>query len=228
MPADVIDLTETVRPPAGATMHVQAWPEMHRAELTLQLSVVEGTLQDFEARLRENGWAEGYRVRQLCGAKLVPGTRYRAVRALQPANRNSQGGSRASRASYSSGSAVVPQQTPRQRTQTYHVTCPVSFDLLAKVIVPEFTTAQGIKEIVDNSVQSLVFLFQIDNLKLSNWQENAQIVIILDLQRRMMRIVDNGGGCVAPSLALDPPHAPTSARCSLTHGLAHAGSTRSR
>jgi hypothetical protein len=72
-----------------------------------------------------------------------------------------------------------------------------SFDLLAKVIAPEFTMAQGVKEIIDNAIQSLIF-FLIDRPNLSDEGWTPQIVIIIDLDcdlhRGRLRIVDNGGG----------------------------------
>ena len=100
----------------------------------------------------------------------------------------------------------------------------MSVDLLTKVIAPDFTPAQGIKELIDNSVQSLVFLFQVDNPGLAS-QEKPQIVILIDLQRGVLRVVDNGGGCapsprLRPGTTLSPSHAQT-----LCVGT---GSTRSR
>ena len=216
---EVINLTDDIVPPRGARIEVYAWPEQGKDAATLTLGVPEGTLEEFEKKLRDKGY-QNYRVRQLSGAALEgPPARYRFVAALPiRKNKASSSGSRAARGGET-------HQTPRQRVK-YQLTCSVSVDLLTKVIAPDFTPAQGIKEIIDNSVQSLVFLFQVDNPGLAS-QEKPQIVILIDLQRGVLRVVDNGGGCTpSPRLrpsttrTLSPSHAQT--LCVAT------GSTRSK
>ena len=221
-----IDLSGNERP-ERATMIVQAWLQKKRSEKKLYLDGPDGTLADFERKLREEGLEEGYRVVQChLHALQPPPARYNTVMALQPTNRSqskaSGGGSRGSRSGDSG-----EHKAPRELT-TLFWNCPVSFDFLAKVTAPEFTPAQGIKEIIDNAVQSLVFLFQIDQPRLMQ-HEKPQIVILIDLQRGALRIVDNGGGCVSRV----PSHAPLpSTRTLLSHACtvygALAGSTRSR
>ena len=49
-----LDLTDNIRPPRRAIIRVQAWPERPggaRPESTLELTTVEGTQDDFQARL---------------------------------------------------------------------------------------------------------------------------------------------------------------------------------
>jgi len=159
----VIDLTGTTRmPPRPATIQVQAWPDKSREATVLELAMAEGTVGDFEAKLAEAGY-EGYRLLQLHGHKLdPPPATYRTVRALQP-SRRSAGGRSASQATQPTQPATTarPSSERRERTKLL-VSRPPSFDMLSKVIAPEFTAAQGIKEILDNAIQSLVF-FSMDH-----------------------------------------------------------------
>ena len=141
-----IDLTDGTgrMPPRPATITVQAWPDKSRKATVLELAMAEGTVDDFEAKLAEMGLREGYRLYQLHGDKLEPQpTTYRTVMALLPSRRSAGGGAR-------------PSSERREPTKLL-VSKPPSFDLLSKVIAPEFTAAQGINEILDNAIQSLVF-----------------------------------------------------------------------
>ena len=57
---EVINLTDDIVPPRGARIEVYAWPEQGKDAATLILKTPEGTLEMFEAKLREQGsgmWA---------------------------------------------------------------------------------------------------------------------------------------------------------------------------
>ena len=149
-----VDLTDNHRPPRRATIRVQAWPNRPggaRPESTLELTTVEGTQAAFQARLDEAGF-EGYRLRQMHGLALEPHALYTLVDALIPAGKKTpkRGGAAASSSPAAHASWRVPatQVPPRQRRPIERIMLTVnpSFDLLAKVIAPEFTMAQGVKE----------------------------------------------------------------------------------
>ena len=153
-----VDLTDNIRPPRRATIRVQAWPNRPggaRPESTLELTTVEGTQDDFQARLEEAGFGD-YRLRQIHGLALEPNALYNLVDALIPARTPKRGGAAASSSPAAHASWRVPaassspatQVPPRQRRpiETIMLTVNPSFDLLAKVIAPEFTMAQGVKE----------------------------------------------------------------------------------
>lgn len=146
-----VDLTDNIRPPRRATIRVQAWPNRPggaRPESTLELTTVEGTQAAFQARLDEAGF-EDYRLRQMHGLALEPHALYDLVKALIPAGKK-RGGAAASSSPAAHASRRVPatQVPPRQRRPIERIMLTVnpSFDLLAKVIAPEFTMAQGVKE----------------------------------------------------------------------------------
>ena len=124
---------------------MQAWPNAPggaRAKSELELATVEGTQAAFQARLDEAG-LEDYRLRQMHGLALEPNALYTLVDALIPAGKKTpkRGGAAAS-------SSPATQVPPRQRRPIERIMLTVnpSFDLLAKVIAPEFTMAQGVKE----------------------------------------------------------------------------------
>ena len=138
-----VDLTDNIRPPRRATIRVQAWPNAPggaRAKLELELATVEGTPDAFQARLVEAGLKD-CRLRQIHGLALEPNALYNLVDALIPARTPKRGGAAAS-------SSPATQVPPRQRRPIERIMLTVnpSFDLLAKVIAPEFTMAQGVKE----------------------------------------------------------------------------------
>jgi hypothetical protein len=117
---------------------VRAWPQNNRDAAELELTTVEGTQDALQARLDEADY-EGYRLRQINGESLEPYALYSLVDALLPRD--------APRKAKSTGQAT-PQVPPRQRRPRERIMLTVnpSFDLLAKVIAPEFTMAQGVKE----------------------------------------------------------------------------------
>ena len=149
-----VDLTDNIRPPRRATIRVLPWPgapDGPRAKSELELTTVEGTQADFQARLDEAGLGD-YRLRQIHGLALEPNALYSLVDALIPAGKKTpkRGGAAASSSPAAHASWRVPatQVPPRQRRpiETIMWTVNPSFDLLAKVIAPEFTMAQGVKE----------------------------------------------------------------------------------
>ena len=148
-----IDLTDTRRPPRRATIRVQAWPQQNREAAVLELATVEGTQDALQARLDEAGYGS-YRLCQMHGKSLDPDALYSLVNALQPkpprtAKSPSSGGAAASSSPVAQASwRATPQVPPRQRRPRERIMLTVnpSFDLLAKVIAPEFTMAQGVKE----------------------------------------------------------------------------------
>ena len=147
-----VDLTDNIRPPRRATIRVLPWPgapDGPRAKSELELTTVEGTQDDFQARLDEAGFGD-YRLRQMHGLALEPHALYDLVKALIPARTPKRGGAAASSSPAAHASWRVPatQVPPRQRRpiETIMLTVNPSFDLLAKVIAPEFTMAQGVKE----------------------------------------------------------------------------------
>ena len=147
-----VDLTDNIRPPRRATIRVQAWPNAPggaRAKSELELTTVEGTQDAFQARLDEAGFGD-YRLRQIHGLALEPNALYNLVDALIPARTPKRGGAAASSSPAAHASWRVPatQVPPRQRRPIERIMLTVnpSFDLLAKVIAPEFTMAQGVKE----------------------------------------------------------------------------------
>ena len=153
-----VDLTDNKRPPRRATIRVQAWPNAPggaRAKLELELATVEGTPDAFQARLVEAGLKD-CRLRQIHGLALEPNALYNLVDALIPARTPKRGGAAASSSPAAHASWRVPaassspatQVPPRQRRPIERIMLTVnpSFDLLAKVIAPEFTMAQGVKE----------------------------------------------------------------------------------
>ena len=155
-----VDLTDNIRPPRRATIRVLPWPGAPggpRAKSELELTTVEGTQDDFQARLEEAGFGD-YRLRQMHGLALEPNALYTLVDALIPAGKKTpkRGGAAASSSPAAHASWRVPaassspatQVPPRQRRpiETIMLTVNPSFDLLAKVIAPEFTMAQGVKE----------------------------------------------------------------------------------
>ena len=148
-----VDLTDNIRPPRRATIRVQAWPNAPggaRAKLELELATVEGTPDAFQARLVEAGLKD-CRLRQIHGLALEPNALYNLVDALIPAGKTpKRGGAAASSSPAAHASWRVPatQVPPRQRRPIERIMLTVnpSFDLLAKVIAPEFTMAQGVKE----------------------------------------------------------------------------------
>lgn len=149
-----IDLTDTRQPLRRATIFVQAWPKEGREAAQLELTSFDATTADLEAKLVEAGYGK-YRLRQMHYGNLEPPpARFSFVRALQPAPRKSKasgGGAAAlSGPAASPSSRVPPGARPRE---TIKLSLPPSFDMLAKVVAPEFTTAQGIKEIIDNAIQ---------------------------------------------------------------------------
>ena len=148
-----VDLTDNIRPPRRATIRVQAWPNAPggaRAKLELELATVGGTPDAFQARLVEAGLKD-YRLRQIHGLALEPDALYSLVDALIPAGKTpKRGGAAASSSPAAHASWRVPatQVPPRQHRPIERIMLTVnpSFDLLAKVIAPEFTMAQGVKE----------------------------------------------------------------------------------
>ena len=147
-----VDLTDNIRPPRRATIRVLPWPgapDGARAKSELELTTVEGTQADFQARLDEAGFGD-YRLRQMHGLALEPNALYDLVKALIPARTPKRGGAAASSSPAAHASWRVPatQVPPRQRRPIERIMLTVnpSFDLLAKVIAPEFTMAQGVKE----------------------------------------------------------------------------------
>ena len=148
-----IDHTDTVRPPRRATIRVRAWPQKNRDAAELELTTVEGTQDALQARLDEAGYGS-YRLCQMHGKSLEPDALYSLVNALQPkpprtAKSPSSGGAAASSSPVAQASwRATPQVPPRQRRPRERIMLTVnpSFDLLAKVIAPEFTMAQGVKE----------------------------------------------------------------------------------
>ena len=138
-----IDHTDTVRPPRRATIRVRAWPQKNRDAAELELTTVEGTQDALQARLDEAGY-EGYRLRQINGESLEPHALYSLVDALLPRD-----APRKAKSPSGGGTGqATPQVPPRQRRprESIMLTANPSFDLLAKVIAPEFTMAQGVKE----------------------------------------------------------------------------------
>ena len=117
--------------------------------MELELATVEGTPDAFQARLVEAGLKD-YRLRQIHGLALEPNALYNLVDALIPARTPKRGGAAASSSPAAHASWRVPatQVPPRQRRPIERIMLTVnpSFDLLAKVIAPEFTMAQGVKE----------------------------------------------------------------------------------
>jgi hypothetical protein len=148
-----VDLTDNRRPPRRATIRVLPWPGApggSREKSTLELTTVEGTQAALQARLDEAGFGD-YRLRQIHGLALEPHALYNLVDALIPAGKSpKRGGAAASSCSPAAHASwrVVPQVPPRQRRPVERIMLTVnpSFDLLAKVIAPEFTMAQGVKE----------------------------------------------------------------------------------
>ena len=149
-----VDLTDNIRPPRRATIRVLPWPGAPggpRAKSELELTTVEGTQDAFQARLDEAGLGD-YRLRQIHGLALEPNALYSLVDALIPTGKKTpkRGGAAASSSPAAHASWRVPatQVPPRQRRPIERIMLTVnpSFDLLAKVIAPEFTMAQGVKE----------------------------------------------------------------------------------
>ena len=147
-----VDLTDNRRPPRRATIRVLPWPGAPggpREKSTLELTTVEGTQAALQARLEEAGFGD-YRLRQIHGLALEPHALYNLVDALIPAGKSPKRGGAAASSSPAAHASwrVAPQVPPRQRRPVERIMLTVnpSFDLLAKVIAPEFTMAQGVKE----------------------------------------------------------------------------------
>ena len=142
-----LDLTDNRRPPRRATIRVQAWPQKGCEAAELELTTVEGTREALQAKLDEAGYG-GYRLRQMHGGVLETDAlcMYSLVNALQPKPPRTNKDKSPSRGGAAASSSPPRTQVPPRQRETIMLTVNPSFDLLAKVIAPEFTMAQGVKE----------------------------------------------------------------------------------